>query len=65
MQSKDIYAGALSLVLRHDLTGCAHSARQAVDLLERLAASPTVDGDTRALYEQMCERLLDQAEHAL
>ncbi|MBI5898832.1 MAG: hypothetical protein HZB40_06375 [Rhodocyclales bacterium] len=59
MQSHDLYAGALTLVLRHDLTGCARSAHQAVDLLERLAASPTVDGDTRALCEEMCKRLLD------
>ncbi|WP_310449636.1 hypothetical protein [Sulfuritalea sp.] len=65
MQSHDLYAGALTLVMRHDLTGCARSAHQAVDLLERLAASSTLDGDTRSLCEQMCERLLDQAEHAL
>lgn len=64
MQSNDLYAGALILVLRHDLSGCARSAHQAVDLLERLAASPGVDDDTRDLCEQMCERLLDQAAHA-
>jgi hypothetical protein len=50
--------------MRHDLTGCAQSAHQAVDLLERLAASPAMDGDTRSLCEQMCERLLDHAGHA-
>ena len=64
MQSKDLYAGALTLVLRHDLTGCAQSAHQAVDLLQRLAASPTADSDTRSLCEQMCEHLLDEVEHA-
>lgn len=63
MHGNDLYAGALTLVLRHDLTGCARSAHQAAGLLERLAASPTVDGDTRVLCEQMCERLLNQAEH--
>lgn len=64
MPSHDLYAGALTLVMRHDLTGCARSARQAADLLERLAASPAMDGDTRSLCEQMCERLLDHADHA-
>ncbi|OGS91245.1 MAG: hypothetical protein A2Z95_01950 [Gallionellales bacterium GWA2_60_18] len=60
MQNNDLYAGALNLVLRHDLNGCARSTRRAADLLERLADSSTVDDDTRSLCARMSERMLDQ-----
>lgn len=53
----DLWAGALSLVLRHQRTGCPHSARQAADLLDRLAAFPDLDDETRDLCEQESERL--------
>lgn len=68
MQANDLrqalYAGALNLMLRHDLTGCPRSARQAADLLERLADSPAVDADTRQLCARMSERLLERPEGA-
>lgn len=59
MPNIDLWAGALSLVLRHDLTGCAVSARQAADLLARLADSPDVDRDTRTLCDEASLRLID------
>lgn len=60
MQNNDLYAGALNLVLRHDLIGCTRSTRLAADLLERLADSSTVDDDMRLLCARMSERMLDQ-----
>lgn len=52
-----LWAGALSLLLRHNRSGCPHSARQAADLLDRLAAFPDLDDETRQLCEQESERL--------
>lgn len=60
MPNIELWAGALSLVLRHDLTGCALSARQAADLLARIADNPNVDRETRALCEEASLRLIDQ-----
>ncbi len=55
----ELWAGALSLLLRHGVTGCAQSALQAADLLERIADHADVDGDIRALCEQASLRLTD------
>jgi hypothetical protein len=58
MRQGDLWAAALNLLLRHELNGCRHAARQAAGLLERLAEQPEVDRDTRALCECMSERLV-------
>jgi hypothetical protein len=57
MPSPELWAGALSLLLRHNLTGCTHSARQAATVLERIASCPEVDAETRALCENASFRL--------
>lgn len=49
--------GALALLLRHELTGCARSAAQAAELLERIADAPGVDDDMRRLCAEASERL--------
>lgn len=60
MPNTDLFAGALSQLLRHDLAGCPRATRQAADLLDRLARVPGLDDETRDLCDRMCERLNDQ-----
>lgn len=57
MPVNDLCAGALSLLLRADETGCPKSIRQAADLLDRLADSPELDSDTRTLCQRASDRL--------
>ncbi len=57
MPDTELWAGALSLLLRHDLMGCEHAAHQAADLLDRLADLPGLDGETRDLCERMSCKL--------
>lgn len=57
MPSHELWAGALSLLLRHHLTGCTVTARQAATLLDRIANCPEVDAETRALCEDASIRL--------
>ncbi|MDD3354177.1 hypothetical protein [Zoogloea sp.] len=52
-----LWAGALSQLLSYDETGCPHAARRAADMLDRLAASPAVDGELRNLCERAAQRL--------
>lgn len=52
-----LWAGALSLLLRHSETACPKSARQAADLLDRLADDPALDRETRALCARASDRL--------
>lgn len=60
MPNTDLFAGALSQLLRHDLSGCPRATRQAADLLDRLSRVPGLDHETRDLCDRMCERLNDQ-----
>lgn len=60
MPSSFLYAGALSLLLRHNLTGCAQSAYQAAALLDLLAESKETDSETRLLCEEASRRLNEQ-----
>ena len=64
MHERDLWAGALNLLMRHELSGCGHAARQAAGLLERLAEQPNVDRETRMLCERMSERLVRRGEGA-
>lgn len=57
MPATELYAGALGLLLQHDLTGCRHAAGQAAGLLDRLAVLPGLDKDMRGLCERMADRL--------
>lgn len=57
MPPNDLWAGALSLLLRANETGCPKSVRQAADLLDRLADSPDLDSDTRNLCQRASDRL--------
>jgi hypothetical protein len=57
MAANDLWAGALSLLLIHDETGCRHSALNAVRLLERLCEQEGLDEETRKLCERASQRL--------
>ena len=52
-----IWAGALTLLLVHQETGCPHSARQAARLLECIAEGEGLDDTVRALVERASLRL--------
>ena len=57
MPPPELWAGALSLLLIHDESGCPHSALNAARLLDHLCDSPDIDDDTRALCERASSRL--------
>jgi hypothetical protein len=57
MPSNELWAGALSLVLIHEETGCLQSALNAARLLEQLSDTDGVDDATRLLCERASERL--------
>lgn len=59
MSNTELLAGALSLLLRHDETGCRQSARQASCLLARISDTPELDLETRSLCERASYRLAD------
>ncbi|MBS1130788.1 MAG: hypothetical protein H6R16_1790 [Proteobacteria bacterium] len=63
MPSSALWAGALSLVLIHEETGCVHSALHAARLLEQLSDTEEVDDDTRRLCERASSRLTRQEAH--
>ncbi|MDR1063282.1 MAG: hypothetical protein LBL48_05025 [Azoarcus sp.] len=52
-----LWAGALSQLLILEETGCPHSARHAICLLERLSESDGLDDDVRQLFERASQRL--------
>lgn len=62
MPSRELWAGALSLLLLHEETGCAHSALNAARLLDQISDANDVDDDTRKLCERASARLSNQ-EH--
>ena len=51
-----ICAGALNLLIRHDLTGCPKAALQAAELLGRLADLSGTDREARRLVDTMATR---------
>lgn len=61
MPHAELLAGALILLLQHNLTGCNHAGYQAAGLLERLADQQDLDRGTRTLCEQMSQRLTGNA----
>jgi hypothetical protein len=52
-----LWAGALSQLLILEETGCPHSARHAIYLLERLSEFDDLDEEVRALCERASQRL--------
>ncbi|MDR1662181.1 MAG: hypothetical protein LBR95_07135 [Azoarcus sp.] len=52
-----LWAGALSQLLILEETGCSHSARHAICLLNRLSESDGLDDDVRQLFERASQRL--------
>lgn len=60
MPTTELWAAALSMLLRHDMNGCARSALHAAGLLDRIAEHPGLDSETRALCEQASLRLARQ-----
>lgn len=57
MPTRELWAGALSLLLLHEETGCAHSALNAARLLDRISDADDVDSDIRMLCERASARL--------
>lgn len=57
MPSRELWAGALSLLLLHEETGCTHSAHHAARLLDQISDANDVDDDTRKLCERASARL--------
>lgn len=62
MPNTELWAGALSLMVRYAETGCAHSGRQAARLLDRIAGMPGIDHETGMLLERASQRLADQTQ---
>lgn len=57
MPPRELWAGALSLLLMHNESGCPHSALNAARLLDRLSESSELDDETRDLCERASNRL--------
>lgn len=57
MPTNNLWAGVLSQLLIHQESGCAHSARHAIRLLDQLCDSNDLDADVRLLCERASNRL--------
>lgn len=57
MPTNSLWAGVLSQLLIHQETGCPHSARHAIRLLDRLCECDDLDADVRGLCERASSRL--------
>lgn len=55
----ELLSGALDNLIRHTLTGCAHSARRAALLLERLERAADTDVELQDACQRMREHLED------
>ncbi|MBK7461396.1 MAG: hypothetical protein IPP59_09635 [Betaproteobacteria bacterium] len=62
MPNSSLWAGALSLLLIHNETGCQQSALNAARLLERLGEMDGVDSETQTLCERASVRLSRPSE---
>lgn len=62
MATNPLWAGALLQLLILDETGCSHSARHAMRLLDCLGEADGVDADMRALCERASLRLARRLE---
>jgi hypothetical protein len=57
MPTNNLWAGALSQLLIHQESGCPHSARHAIRLLDQLCDFDDLDADVRLLCERASVRL--------
>lgn len=57
MPSNNLWAGVLSQLLMLDETGCPHSARHAIRLLDQLCEFNDLDEEVRLLCERASLRL--------
>ena len=57
MPTNNLWAGVLSQLLIHQESGCQHSARHAIRLLDQLCDSDDLDADVRVLCERASNRL--------
>ena len=57
MPTNNLWAGALSQLLIHQESGCPHSARHAIRLLDQLRDFDDLDADVRLLCERASVRL--------
>lgn len=57
MPTNNLWAGVLSQLLILDETGCPHSARHAIRLLEQLCEFDDLDNEVRSLCERASRRL--------
>lgn len=66
MPTNNLWAGVLSQLLIHQETGCPHSTRLAIRLLDQLGEFDNLDEEVRALCERASRRLENEleAQHA-
>lgn len=57
MPTNNLWAGVLSQLLTFDETGCPHSARHAIRLLDQLCEFDDLDDEVRGLCERASRRL--------
>ena len=57
MPSNNFWAGVVSQLLIHQETGCPHSTRHAIRLLEQLSEFDDLDAEVRGLCERASRRL--------
>lgn len=57
MPTNNLWAGVLSQLLMLDETGCPHSARHAIRLLDQLCEFKDLDEEVRGLCERASQRL--------
>ncbi|MDR0715947.1 MAG: hypothetical protein LBF50_00830 [Azoarcus sp.] len=57
LPASHLWAGALSQLLILEETGCPHSARHAICLLNHLSEFDDLDEDVRQLFERASQRL--------
>lgn len=62
MPNAELWAGALSLIVRYAETGCVQSGRQAACVLDRIVEMPELDHETCALLERAQSRLAEQLQ---
>lgn len=57
MPTNNLWAGVLSQLLIHQETGCPHSARHAIRLLDCLCEFDDLDDEVRSLCERASRRI--------
>ena len=57
MPTNNLWAGVLSQLLIHQESGCPHSARHAIRLLDQLCDCDNLDAEVRLLCERASQRI--------